>query len=283
MTGSVVPRRLSAVALAAAMLILLTCGAARAADPVVSAALRADNGFVVHRVQSEFQSGTTQIFVRMPDKMSGRRLRVLYILPVEVHDEKRWGDARAEIAALDLANRYGVICVFPTFSALPWFANHVSDPRIRQEAYFLKVVVPFIERVYPALAERNARLLMGFSKSGWGAWTLLLRHPEMFGKAAAWDAPMMMETPRYGMAPIVGTQQNFERYRVTTLLRERGALLGGETRLMLTGWDFYRDQTVRAHRLMQQLKVPHVYRDGPQRKHHWNSGWMAELAAWIVR
>ena len=52
---------------------------------------------------------------------------------------------------------------------------------------------------------------------------------------------------------------------------------------MLTGWDFYRDQTVRAHRLMQQLKIPHVYRDGPQRKHHWNSGWMPELAAWIGR
>jgi S-formylglutathione hydrolase FrmB len=270
-------------AIVAVLLGAWLCGVAHAADPVISAAAKADHGFVVHDVQSEFQAGTTQIFVRMPTKRSEGPLRVLYILPVEAHDEKRWGDARAEIATLDLANRTGVICVFPTFSQLPWFADHPSDPHIRQEAYFLKVVVPFIERTYPARADRDARLLLGFSKSGWGAWTLLLRHPDVFGKAAAWDAPMTMETPRYGMAPIAGTQQNFERYRVTTLLRERGKLLGGEPRLMLTGWDFYRDQTVNAHRLLQQLKIPHVYRDGPQRKHHWNSGWMAELVGWIAR
>ena len=52
---------------------------------------------------------------------------------------------------------------------------------------------------------------------------------------------------------------------------------------MLAGFDFYRDQTVKAHRLMQTLKVPHAWRDGPQRRHQWNSGWVAELARWLVR
>ncbi len=273
----------SALCPVAVALIVAKLGVATAADPVISDARKADNGFVVHEVQSEFQAGTTQIYVRMPAKPSAGRMPVLYVLPVEAHDERRWGDARAEVAKLNLADRYGVIVVFPTFSHLPWFADHPGDPQVRQESYFIRVVVPFIERTYPALAQRDARLLLGFSKSGWGAWTLLLRHPHVFGKAAAWDAPMTMDTPRYGMAPIVGTQANFERYRVTTLLRERGKLMGSETRLMLAGWDFYRDQTVSAHRLMQQLKLPHVYRDGPQRKHHWNSGWMAELAGWIAR
>lgn len=254
------------------------CGAA-AAD--VAAAVPADHGFVVHAVRSEFQPGVTQIFVRRPTRPRAGPLPVLYVLPVEAHDEGRWGDARAEIAALDLAERHGVIAVFPTFAQLPWFADHVADPLVRQERYFLEVVVPFIERAYPARPER--RLLLGFSKSGWGAWTLLLRHPDRFAKAAAWDAPMTMDTPRYGMAPIVGTRQNFENYRVTTLLRERGRLLGAEPRLMLAGWDFYRDQTVAARRLLQQFKVPHAYRDGPQRKHHWNSGWMDDLARWVVR
>jgi len=268
------------------MSCLFLCAAARA-DPVISAAKKADHGFVVYDVQSEFQAGTTQIFVRRPAKITGGPLLALYILPVEPHDEKRWGDARAEIAKLNIAdrygNRFGVVCVFPTFSHLPWFADHPSDPQIRQETYFLKVVLPFIERSYPVGTDRFSRALLGFSKSGWGAWTLLLRHPDMFERAAAWDAPMTMDVPRYGMAPIVGTQDNFERHRVTTLLRERGVLLGSEPRLMLTGWDFYREQTVEARRLLQQLKIPHVYRDGPQRRHHWNSGWMAQLAPWIAR
>jgi Putative esterase len=261
----------------------LLLGTTANAEPASSNAKRADNGFVVYSVQSEFQAGTTQIFVRAPAKITGGPLLALYILPVEADDEKQWGDARAEVAKLDLANRYGVICVFPTFSHLPWFADHPSDPQIRQESYFLKVVLPFIERSYPVGTDRYTRALIGFSKSGWGAWTLLLRHPDMFHKAAAWDAPMTMDVPRYGMAPIVGTQENFERYRVTTLLRERGAQLGGEQRLMLTGWDFYRAQTQGARKLLQELKVPHVYRDGPQRRHHWNSGWMADLARWAAQ
>jgi hypothetical protein len=268
---------------AALLGVLVLCMGSAAAEPVISQARKADNGFVVHDVQSEYQAGTTQIFVRMPAKRKGGPLLALYVLPVEAHDEKRWGDARAEIAKLNIADRYGVVCVFPTFSHLPWYADHPSDPHIRQESYFLKVVLPFIERTYPVGADRLSRALLGFSKSGWGAWTLLLRHPDLFERAAAWDAPMTMDTPRYGMAPIAGTQQNFERYRVTTLLRQRGTQLGGERRLMLAGWDFYREQTRGARKLLEELKIPHVYRDGPQRKHHWNSGWMAELATWSAR
>jgi S-formylglutathione hydrolase FrmB len=274
--------RLRAIVVGA--LIVLLPGVMRA-EPAISPPRQADNGFVVHSMQSEFQAGTTQIYVRMPAKPPADRLRVLYVLPVEAHDNDklRWGDARTEVAALKLVDRYGVIVVFPTFSHLPWYADHASDLSIRQESYFLHVVLPFIERHYPASTDPLARLLLGFSKSGWGAWTLLLRHPELFGRAAAWDAPMTMDTPRYGMAPIVRTQENFERYRVTNLLRERGAVLGGEPRLMLAGWDFYRTQTQSAHRLMQNLKIPHAYRDGPQRRHHWNSGWVAGLADWVLR
>jgi len=257
-------RSASCLAVVAALGVV-SCGIARAADPVVSDAKKTDHGFVVYDVQSEFQAGTTQIFVRAPAKLKGGPLLALYVLPVEAHDEKRWGDARAEIAKLDIADRYGVVCVFPTFSHLPWFADHPSDPHIRQESYFLKVVLPFIERMYPVGTDRLSRALLGVSKSGWGAWTLLLRHPDLFERAAAWDAPMTMDVPRYGMAPIAGTRENFERYRVTTLLRARAGQLGGDPRLMLAGWDFYRDQTQGARKLLQELKVQHVYRDGLQR------------------
>jgi S-formylglutathione hydrolase FrmB len=263
----------------------LTCAVvAHAAEPEISKAARADNGFVVHAVRSEFQAGATQIFVRAPGALPpGVRRPVLYLLPVEARDEKKWGDARAEAHKLDLADRLGAIVVYPTFSHLPWYADHPSNPRIRQERYFLDVVVPFIERAYPARTERAARLLLGFSKSGWGAWSLLLRHPDRFGKAAAWDAPMMLERGRYGMEIISGSQDNFERYRISTLLRTGGKQLGREPRLWLAGYDFYRAHTVEVHRLMRTLAIPHGYRDGPRRRHHWNSGWVEGAARWLAR
>lgn len=262
---------------------LLSSFATLAAEPMISPATSATNGFVVHTVQSEFQAGPTKIYVRTPDKVAaGAWLPVLYLLPVEAKDEQRWGEPLAEAAKLDLANKLNVICVYPTFSHLPWYCDHPTDPGLRQETYFLKVVVPFIERAYPARAERDARLLLGFSKSGWGAWSLLLRNPEVFGKAAAWDAPMMMERGLYGMAAIAGTQENFERYRIPTLLRARGKTLGSEPRLLLMGYDNFRTPTQQAHALFDELKIPHAYRDGPQRKHHWNSGWVEEAARWVA-
>ena len=266
------------------LLICLLESAVAFAEPTVSGAKPADNGFVVHNVRSEFQSGPTQIFVRMPAKPASGPLRVLYILPVEAHDGKRWGDARAEVAKLDLANRYGSDLRISDLqpSAL------VRRPRERP-AHPAGELFPRRRRCrlssapIPRGAERDARAVARLQQVRLGRVVALLRHPDMFGKAAAWDAPMTMSTPRYGMAPIVGTQQNFERYRITALLRAHGRELGDEPRLMLTGWNLYRAQTQGARRLLQELKIPHAYRDGPQRPHHWNSGWMAELAQWVVR
>jgi enterochelin esterase-like enzyme len=147
----------------------------------------------------------------------------------------------------------------------------------------LKVVVPYIDKEYPALAEARGRLLLGFSKSGWGAWSLLLRHPDLFGMAAAWDAPLMLEKPdRYGMGEIFGSQENFEKYRITKLLDDRAAELGKERRLILLGVGNFRAQHEKMHSLLDMKKISHVYTDAPLRKHDWHSGWVAEAVAALL-
>jgi S-formylglutathione hydrolase FrmB len=262
----------------------------RAASPVpaldpnvkISTAKTDTNGFLIHRVQSEYQAGETEIRVLMPDKPAAK-CRVLYVLPVEATNSVFWGEALGEIKKHDLHNQHGLICVYPTFSHLPWYVDHPTNPQIRQETYFLKVVVPFVEKNYPAGHEQDDRWLLGFSKSGWGAWTLLLRHPEVFGKAAAWDSPLMMEKGLYGMANIAGTQENFENYQVKSLLRKAGANLGQGNRLILLGYGNFREPMQQAHELMDSLKIPHEYRDGPFRKHHWNTGWVSEAVELLAR
>src|SRR5262249_48216670 len=155
-----------------------------------------DDGFLNHTVECEFQKGPTEIKVLLPDRLEkDRKYPVVYVLPVEAGIESKFGNGLREVKKLDLHNKHGVIFVLPTFFHLPWYADHPSDPAIRQESYFLKVVVPFVEKLYPARPEAKGRLLLGFSKSGWGAFTLLLRNPDTFGRAAAWDAPLTMATP----------------------------------------------------------------------------------------
>ncbi len=247
-------------------------------DPPISPPVRDGRGWFVHTVRSEYQSGETKIKVLVPDRLqSGKRYRVLYVLPVEAKEEARYGDGLQAVKSQDLHNRYAMICVAPTFSQLPWYADHPTSPEIRQESYLLNVVLPAVEKNYPVMAGPDGRWLLGFSKSGWGAWSLLLRHPEVFGRAAAWDAPLIESAPvNFGSGPIFGTQENFERYRVETLLRTGAVRLGEKPRLVLSGYANFRGQHVRIHEEMTRWGIPHVYRDGPKREHRWDSGWLPE-------
>jgi hypothetical protein len=231
------------------------------------------NGIRTYSVESPYQAGKTKLRILLPDRIEKpKRYRVVYVLPVEARDGRRYGDGLAEIKKLGLHNKHELICVWPTFSHLPWYADHPTDKRIRQESYLIEVVLPLVERTFPAIPKPQGRLLLGFSKSGWGAWSLLLRRPDVFGKAAAWDAPLTKDRPdQFGMGPIFATQANFMKYHVQTLLRRRAADLGGTKRLALLGYGNFREHHQAIRRQLIELGIAHEYRDGPKRKHHWAS------------
>jgi hypothetical protein len=253
-------------------------------DPDVIAAAKKDaGGFLVHDVRSQYQDGPTKIRVLLPGKLSkAKRYPLLLVLPVEAGDGSHYGDGLREVKKLGLHERYGLICVLPTFARLPWYADHPTNAKIHQESYLLEVVLPFVEKTYPALAKPEGRLLLGFSKSGWGAFSLLLRHPDVFGKAAAWDAPLDMEAPgKYGSGEIFGTAENFARYRITKLLEEQAGKLGKDKRLAVLGYGNFRPAHVKVHERMVRWKIAHEFRDGPSRKHDWHSGWVAEAVAFL--
>ena len=242
------------------------------------------SGFRIHQVKSPYQAGTTLIRVLVPAKLEReKKYPVVYVLPVEAGTESRYGDGLKEIQKIKLPVSLGAIFVAPTFSHLPWYADHPAKQEIRQETYFLKVVVPFVEKAYPVKAEASGRLLLGFSKSGWGAHSLLLRNPETFGKAAAWDAPLMMDEPgRYGSGEVFGTAENFAAYRVSSLLEANASKLQKVQRLLLLGYGGFRSEHVAAHALLDKLTIPHEYRDGPSRKHDWHSGWVQEAVELLL-
>ena len=262
-------------------------GAALQADveeTVVSKGVVDSAGVRTHLVTSLYQPGRTTLRVLLPSRLIEDRLyRVVYVLPVEPNDERKYGDGLLEVQRLDLANKFDAIFVAPSFSQMPWYADHPRDKTVRQESYLLKVVVPWIEAHYPARAQASGRLLLGFSKSGWGALSLLLRHPDLFGRAAAWDAPLMLGKPgKYGSAEIFGTQENFDAYSISKLLERDAALLQAGKRLGLFGYGNFREDHLAASALMRRLKIDFVSKDGPERKHEWTSGWVPEAVDFLL-
>lgn len=170
---------------------LILATALTAADTMASDS----DGFRVHQISSNYQSEETTVRVLLPDKLdASKKYRVLYVLPVVAAAERRFGDGLRQVRDLGFHNTHDLVCVAPEFTAPPWFADHDGDPGMRDESHLLKVVLPFVEATYPAIREADGRLLIGFSKSGWGALSLLLRNPQTFHKAAAWDTGIRVDT-----------------------------------------------------------------------------------------
>lgn len=257
---------------------------AAAPESHISPAVRDADGFLRHTVQSPFEAGKTLIRVLLPEKIeNGQRYPLLLVLPVEAELEHRYGDGLAEVRRLELHNRFGLIVAEPSFSHLPWYGDHPTDPHIRQESYLLKVVLPYLREQYPIGPGRENCLLLGFSKSGFGAWSLLSRHPELFERAAAWDAPLDIAAPdRFGMNVVFPTPESFEPYSLVANLADRAEPLRGRTRLGLFGYGNFRERHIAMHRKLEELHIPHEYRDGPKREHIWSSGWVSEAVEFLA-
>lgn len=234
-------------------------------------------------ISSRYQAKPNVLRVLRPDGVEeDASLDVLFVLPVEPGEGTKWGDGLEAIRAMDLHNKLGLLVVMPTFNNVPWYADHPTQPQMWQESYMVKAVVPAVDHLYPA--KDRKRLLLGFSKSGWGAVSLLARYPQTFDAAAAWDAPLMVDNiERFEMGKVFATQKTFERYELSRSLRSNARILRKKTRIAIMGYDAFADHTQRAHGLLDQLRIPHHYADGPKRRHHWESGWVGEAATQLMK
>ncbi len=276
--------RLSHIALLMATLLSQPIAVAQPAkpSPANDKATKDTNGLFVHQLESPYQSGKLPVRVLVPDRLdNGKKYPVVYVLPVEAKDDAKFGNGLLEIQKHDLHNTFQAVFVALTFSTLPWYADHPMKEELRQESHLLKAVVPLIEKSYPVRTERDGRLLLGFSKSGVGAYSLILRNPDTFGKALAFDSPLMRETLSKG-SEVFATQKNFDKYCVPKLLEKHAKTFADEKRLILLGKGFLQGQHQQAHALMDKLKIAHEYREGTQRKHTWDSGWIPEAVELLL-
>ena len=148
-------------------LVLLAFFAADAAT--IAEAKKDEHGFLVHEVRSPLQAGKTHIRVLLPEKREeGKRYPVVYVLPVEPGTESRFGDGLLEVKKQDLHNKHSAIFVMPSFFHLPWYADHATKEDLRQESYFLQVVVPHIDKTYPAARGGAREIAPGLQQIGLG-------------------------------------------------------------------------------------------------------------------
>lgn len=246
-------------------------------------------GIKSYDIPSDYQTHQNVIKVLFPDQMKpGKKYPVLYILPVNPGIwDNLWINGIREAARNDIHNKYQVICVYPHYERMPWFGDHPSNKTISQESHLIKAVVPFVDEHFPAIPDGAGRMLIGFSKSGWGAYSLLLRYPGMFGKAASFDAPLLFDDIYQwgsGLKEVFGNEENFRGYYLPDLIDQRKLMLKGEgPRLVLMGYAVIEDHTQQMHAFLNGRQIPHKYDLRKWDRHTWESGWFPEAVRLLMQ
>ena len=225
-----------------------------------------------------------EVLVVKPDTYNPRsKYRVVYILPTTVPKD---GQGVRVFQDLKIPNLYNVIVVTMAFDITPWYADNATDAKVRQESYIRDGVVAYIESKYSTLGTPEGRILIGFGKSGWGAFSLILRNPNFFGYAVSWDAPLMLDrfdpSDDHQMEAVFGSQDQLNAYRPDLLVPQKKDAFKDKSRLVLGGGTLYGtylsprgdDQTAAFHQLLDANGIKHTYLSHIQAAHSWNSIWV---------
>jgi glucose/arabinose dehydrogenase len=244
------------------------------------------NGVKSYAVTSVFQ-GPQPTIVRVLEPTSpapGKPHRVLYVLPVEVGVTglgSTYSDGLEELRLLNAHNQYNLTIVAPSFHIEPWYGDHDSNLDRRLESFIVRDLVPFGDS-FAAPGVIPQRWVLGFSKSGNGALTLILRNPHVFSAGAAWDAPAqftdMSAFP--GMGQNFGTEANFDRYEIPTLVVTSAQAFQAQNRVWISGdTSAWTSHMIQLSPQMSLAGVLHTFVQGPARVHHWASGWLPGAVA----
>lgn len=264
-------------------------------QPAVTTEIKLDDqgvhkGIRSYTVTSAYQKRPNKLEVLLPDGYSPtNRYRVLYLLPVNAGTDGQWGSGIVEARRLNLHNQYQLLCVAPAYEILPWYGDNPGQPTVRQSSYVLDVVIPFVDREFSTVTNQEGRLLVGFSKSGFGALGLFLMHPDTFGKVAVFDSfvnlPKLKNYTEWGLADTYGPVENFDRYEVLNLLTQQKSLLQkGPCRItILAGGPGSRIGVDALQSRLKDSTIPYIYILGSTMPHTWTSGWLAPAVASIAQ
>jgi S-formylglutathione hydrolase FrmB len=154
------------------------------------------------------------------------------------------------------------------------------------EQYIVHDLIPFIDNEYRTLATRESRVVCGYSMGGFGAFSLSLRHPSLFGAATSLSGALasiaalpyreFIRSPIYPrmVGPVNGPYARAHDLAVLAAQRQEEGIMpalyfdcGTE--------DFLHPLNAGFHKFLNSISYTHVYREF-QGDHNW-SYWIEHL------
>ena len=120
-------------------------------------------------------------------------------------------------------------------------------------------------------------VLVGFSKSGLGAWNIARTIPTLVSATLIFDAPVARnELPPWGTGPFYKDDASWQRDLPIQSVKSFAEVMPESHQLVLISGPGFREEMLTLSQALAQIGHKHVYLDRPDMMHHWNSGWIED-------
>ncbi|WP_428232308.1 alpha/beta hydrolase [Flavobacterium sp.] len=197
---------------------------------------------------------------------SNKNFPVVYLLHGYSGNYATWAKSFKELR--QQVDQYGFIVIGVDGNYSSWYFDSPIDTAFKYETYIIDELVPFIDKKYKTIANREGRAISGLSMGGHGALYLSFRHQDIFAVAGSmsggvdfrpfpdkWDI-------KKRLGPITEYPENWEKNTVVNMLE---LVKDNKLKLIIDCGvdDFFIDVNRDLHTKMLALKINHDYIERP--------------------
>jgi hypothetical protein len=198
--------------------------------------------------------------------------------------QQTYGSGLNVLESEDVEDKYNTTIIEPIFPTDSWYADNPNDSTIDYYTFLTTILPKWVDANFSTTgSEKN--LLLGFSKSGYGALDVLLKNPTEFDAAAAFDFPADMTSyTGFGTSSgnNYGTQANFQNnYELDqSFIDTYKTPFTTQDRIWISGGPDYANQVADFNNLLTSQGVKDTFvttQTGDA--HTWTGGWVSSAVA----
>jgi endo-1,4-beta-xylanase len=259
------------IAGAVTMLIAAHTAAAQQEAPVWLEPTKAEPAGTRYRTfWSETLAAEVSYLVYLPpdyQTSADKRSPVVYWLHGLGGDQRRGAPLVRQLdGAIKAGEAPAMIAVLVNGQSASWYCDS-ADGRVPVESVIINGLIPHVDATYRTIAQREARVIEGWSMGGFGAAHLGFKYPELFGTVSIlMGALFTPDDPPGGLGHAVWSafSNDPEYYRSNnpwTLLERNGDTIRGKTHLRIVAGtaDPLYELNQQYHELMDRLGLTHEF------------------------
>lgn len=220
----------------------------------------------------------------VPDsyKKSDKKFPVVYLLHGYSGNYASWAKDFKELK--NQVDQYNIIVVGVDGNYSSWYFDSPIDPNFKYETYVIKELVPYIDKKYKTIPNRENRAISGLSMGGHGALYLSFKHQDIFGAAGSMSGGVDFRPfpDNWDIKKRLGSFTEFpENWNKNTVTNMLDLVKNSNLKIIIDCGvdDFFMEVNRELHTKMLALKIDHDYieRPGEHNLKYWENSLKFQL------